>query len=178
MAKVPPFSELIAATTSTAVHLETRDAYTPDDPQFLDWKAGKPIPVPSDPDWYELIRAHVARGVRFRRAHVVAEPLADFTRFEYECTAGLNIAAGEEVRWLPRYGAIDVCVPLNDFWVLDNRVVRFGYFAGPSSRESATRTRRPAAGYQPRRSCHHHVLDLAGTLTDLGDRRPCGSFRR
>jgi hypothetical protein len=44
MAKVPPFSELIAATTTSAVHLEMRDAYTPDDPQFLDWLAGKPIP--------------------------------------------------------------------------------------------------------------------------------------
>src|SRR5260370_21787949 len=39
---VPPFSELIAATTRTAAHLETRDAYTPDDPAFLDSRAGKP----------------------------------------------------------------------------------------------------------------------------------------
>ena len=28
MATVPPFSELIAATTTSAVHLEMRDAYT------------------------------------------------------------------------------------------------------------------------------------------------------
>jgi len=32
---VPPFSELIAATTTSAVHLEMRDAYTPRDPRFM-----------------------------------------------------------------------------------------------------------------------------------------------
>ena len=41
MAKVPPFGELIAATTTSAVHLEMRDAYTPDDQRFLDWQAGE-----------------------------------------------------------------------------------------------------------------------------------------
>jgi hypothetical protein len=35
-------------------------------------------------------------------ARVVSEPLAPFIRYEYEITSGLNIAAGEEVRWLPR----------------------------------------------------------------------------
>jgi len=89
MATVPPFSELIAATTASAVHLEMRDAYTPDDQRFLDWRAGKPVPVPANPDWYELVRAHVARGIQFRRARVVSEPLADYIRFEYDITDGL-----------------------------------------------------------------------------------------
>lgn len=31
--------------TVSAVHLEMRDAYTPRDEGFLDWKAGKPVPV-------------------------------------------------------------------------------------------------------------------------------------
>ena len=38
---VPPFSELIAATASSAVHLEMRDAYTPDDQRFLGWRASR-----------------------------------------------------------------------------------------------------------------------------------------
>ena len=130
MAKVPPFSELIAATTRSAVHLETRDAYTPDDPRFVRWLAGKPVPVPGNPDWSDLVRTHTARGVRFRRARIVSEPLADYIRFEHALTSEVNISAGEDVRWLPRRLASDVCVPLNDFWVLDGRVVRFGYFAG------------------------------------------------
>lgn len=106
-----------------------RDAYTPDDPAFLDWLAGMPVAAPAGPDWYELVRAHTARGVRFRRARVVSEPLADYIRFEYESTA-LNIAAGEQVRWLVRRRGAGLLVPLNDYWVLDDRLVRFGYFAG------------------------------------------------
>jgi hypothetical protein len=130
MAKVPPFSELIAATTASAVHLEMRDAYTPSDQRFLDWLAGKPVQAPALPDWYELVCAHVSRGVAFRRARVVSEPLADFIRFEYDITDGLNIAAGEQVRWLPRRRASDLCLPGNDFWLFDDRLVRFGHFAG------------------------------------------------
>jgi hypothetical protein len=79
-----------------------------------------------------LLERNTARGVNFRRARVVSEPVADYTRFEYEFTA-LNIDAGEQVRWLPRNTAPDLLVPLADFWVLDARLVRFGYFAGDGS---------------------------------------------
>ncbi len=130
MAKVPPFSELIAATTASAVHLKMRDAYTPDDQRFLDWLAGKPLPEQANPEWFALVRTHAARRVRFRRARVVSEPIAPFIRFEYEITATVNVAAGEQVRWLPRRRASDLCLPGNDFWVFDNRLVLFGYFAG------------------------------------------------
>jgi hypothetical protein len=126
---VPPFSELIAATTRSAVHLETRDAYTPSDPAFLAWRAGRPVPAPAGQDWYDLVREHTARGVSFRRARVVSEPLAEYIRFEHESTVP-NIDAGEQVRWLPRQQAPGLLVPLCDFWVLDDRLVRFGHFAG------------------------------------------------
>jgi len=130
MAKVPPFSELIAATTRSAVHLETRDAYTPDDKRFVRWLAGHLVPIPANPAWSDLVRTNTARGVRFRRARIVSEPLADYIRFEHAITADVNVSAGEDVRWLPRRHVTDICVPLNDFWVLDGRLVRFGYFAG------------------------------------------------
>ena len=130
MAKVPPFSELIATATTSAVHLEMRDAYTPSDPQFQDWRAGRPVPVPALPDWHDLVRFHTARGVKFRRARIVSEPLSDYIKFEHFITATNNVAAGEEVRWLSRRQAQALCVPVNDYWVLDGRVVRFGYFAG------------------------------------------------
>ncbi len=42
----------------------------------------------------------------------------------------MNIAAGEQVRWLPRRRASDLALPGNDFWVFDDRLVRFGHFAG------------------------------------------------
>ena len=129
MGTVPPFSELIAATRRSAAHLETRDGYTPDDPAFAGWRAGKPAAAPAGAAWYDLVREHTARGVEFRRARIVSEPLADYIRFEYESTA-FNVAAGELVRWLPRHTAPGLLVPLADFWLFDDRLVRFGFFAG------------------------------------------------
>jgi hypothetical protein len=76
------------------------------------------------------VRAHAARRVRFRRVRVVSEPLAPFIRFEYEVTAAVSVAAGEQVRWLPRRRGLDLCLPLNDYWVFDDRLVRFHYFSG------------------------------------------------
>ena len=128
MGTVPPFSELIAATRRSAAHLETRDGYTPDDPAFAGWRAGKPAAAPAGAAWYDLVREHTARGVEFRRARIVSEPLADYIRFEYESTA-FNVAAGELVRWLPRHTAPGLLVPLADFWLFDDRLVRFGFFA-------------------------------------------------
>jgi hypothetical protein len=126
---VPPFSELIAATTRTAAHLETRDGYMPEDPAFLNWRAGKLVSAPAGAAWYDLVREHSARGVEFRRARIVSEPLAAYIRFEYESTP-FNVAAGEQIRWLPRHTAPGLLVPLADFWLFDDRLVRFGFFAG------------------------------------------------
>jgi hypothetical protein len=133
-AQVPPFGELIATTTTSAVHLEMRDVYTPSDPEYLAWRAGKPIDAVLDSgggDWWDnLVRNNVTRGVRFRRARIISEPVTDFIKFEYESTSVLNIPAGEQVRWLPRRRASDLCLPGNDFWVFDERLVRFSHFAG------------------------------------------------
>jgi hypothetical protein len=116
---------------TSAVHLEMRDEYTPDDPVFIDWQAGIAVePKERWREWYDLVLVTTARGIRVRRARIVSEPITDFVRYEYELTDGLNIAAGEEVRWLPRRQASDLALPGNDFWLFDSRVVRFGYFAG------------------------------------------------
>ena len=107
-APAPPFTDLIAATTASAVHLEMRDTYTPRDPDYLAWLDGTPImSVLGSPDhqwWSGLVRAHAQRGVVFRRARIASEPITDFIRYEYESTPILNIPAGEQVRWLPRRG--------------------------------------------------------------------------
>jgi hypothetical protein len=127
---VPPFRELITTATTSAIHLETRDVYTPSDPLYQDWLAGRPVPVPALPKWRDLVRFQTARGVRFRRARIVSEPLSDYIRYEHYITDASNVAAGEEIRWLPRRKAGGLLVPVNDFWVLDGRLVRLGYFAG------------------------------------------------
>lgn len=130
MARVPPFSELIATATTSAVHLETRDVYIPSDPLYKDWLAGRPIPEPALPEWRDLVRFHTARGVRFRRARIISEPVSDYVRYEHYITHASNISGGEDIRWLPRRRAGGLLVPANDFWVLDRKLVRFGYFAG------------------------------------------------
>jgi hypothetical protein len=111
-----------------------RDAYTPSDPEYIAWRSGKPVSAIRESEgrdwWYDVVRANVARGISFRRARIASEPLADYIRFEHEMTSVLNIPAGERVRWLPRRRASDLCLPGNDFWVFDDRLVRFSHFAG------------------------------------------------
>nr|WP_308436118.1 DUF6879 family protein [Streptomyces nitrosporeus] len=41
-----------------------------------------------------------------------------------------NIAAGEDVRWLPRRHAKDLAVPAVDFWVFDGELALFHHFSG------------------------------------------------
>lgn len=131
MTERPTFNELFSRCRRSAIHLEMRDTYTPDDPVYLEWKAGIEIdPVECFREWYDLIVETVRRGVEVRRVRVVSEPITDFIRHEYEVTPRMNIPAGERVRWLPRRQASDLVFPGNDFWVFDDRLVRFGYFAG------------------------------------------------
>jgi len=125
------FGELLGGCERSAVHLEMRDGFMPDDPAFTDWCAGRPIdPAERWRDWFDLVRATVARGVEIRRARIVSEPVSDYIRFEYAVTNGLNVAAGEQVRWLPRRRASDIALPGNDFWLFDDHLVQFNHFSG------------------------------------------------
>jgi hypothetical protein len=64
-----------------------------------------------------------------RRARIVSEPVTEYIRFEHAGTVN-NIAAGENVRWLPRRRASDIALPGNDFWVFDDRLVEWNHFTG------------------------------------------------
>jgi hypothetical protein len=61
---------------------------------------------------------------------IVSERAADYIRLEHAIISALNVAAGEEIRWLPRRNASALCLPGNDLWVFDDPLVRFGHFAG------------------------------------------------
>lgn len=56
--------------------------------------------------------------------------LSDYVRFEYEITDPHNVAAGEEVRWLPRRRASDLALPGNDFWLFDGTTLLINHFSG------------------------------------------------
>lgn len=79
--------------------------------------------------WRELVGSAVARGVSFRRLRVVPEPLTDYLRWEHHITGALNVAAGEDVRWLPRRLASGLLLPGNDMWLFDRRTVQFHHLA-------------------------------------------------
>lgn len=134
MATEPLAYNLLRSSQHSAVHLETRDIYMPDDPDWLDWKAGKRFdPAERWHDWFTLVADTADRGVVIRRARLVSEPVTDYIRFEYDVTAAHNIAAGEQVRWLPRHLAAGLTVPAADYWVIDGQVVLWNHFAGDGS---------------------------------------------
>jgi hypothetical protein len=130
----PASFELFRSAERSAVHLEMRDGYVLDDPDWLDWQAGNHFdPAERWRDFHNLIAATVARGVEVRRARIMSEPVTDYIKFEYDVTADHNIAAGEKVRWLPRQLTSGLTVPPNDFWVFDEKVVIWNHFAGDDS---------------------------------------------
>lgn len=131
MARTPTFEELFRDCQRTAVHLEMRDAYMKSDPAFIDWKAGQALDSAERwADWHTLVTGATSRGVEVRRARIVSTPVSEYIRFEYDVTGGLNIAAGEDVRWLSRRSSTDLALPGNDFWLFDSSLVLVNHFDG------------------------------------------------
>jgi hypothetical protein len=125
--------QLLRTCERSALHLEMRDAYMLDDPMLIAWQAGH-RDDPADRDswwrpWLDLMHKTTARGVDVRRARIVSEPVTDYIRFEYDITF-TNIAAGEQVRWLPRRRATDIALPGNDFWLFDDTTLLINHFSG------------------------------------------------
>ncbi|MFK0284602.1 DUF6879 family protein [Streptomyces sp. NPDC090499] len=132
---VPPFAELLAGCRASAVHLETRDVYgvVEEDEDFAAWRAGHRYVLDDRSTWWnsfhDVVSDAVGRGVVVRRARVVSEPVSEYIRYEHSCTPQ-NLAAGEDVRWLPRRLACDLLLPGADLWIFDGRLIRYGLFAG------------------------------------------------
>ncbi|MFD3946117.1 DUF6879 family protein [Streptomyces sp. NPDC058579] len=129
------FSDLIRSVRESAVHLEMRDGYGVDNEieGFSAWKQGHRL----NPDdraswwrpWLDLVQEVTAKGVLIRRARIVSEPVSDYIAFEHSGTF-TNVAAGEQIRWLPRRSASDLALPGNDFWLFDGKLVQFNIFDG------------------------------------------------
>ncbi|MFJ6612498.1 DUF6879 family protein [Streptomyces sp. NPDC091289] len=129
------FSDLIRSVRESAVHLEMRDGYGVENEieGFTAWKQGHRL-NPEDKGswwrpWLDLVQEVTAKGVVIRRARIVSEPVSDYIAFEHSGTF-TNVAAGEQIRWLPRRGASDLALPGNDFWLFDGRLVQFNIFDG------------------------------------------------
>ncbi|MEU3683790.1 DUF6879 family protein [Streptomyces sp. NPDC030592] len=147
---VPSFADLLDGARESAVHLEMRDSYgvASEADDFRQWlETGA---VDDDPDstywrpWTDLIRRTVARGVTVRRARIVSEPVSDYIRYEHAGTA-VNVAAGEQVRWLPRRQASDIALPGNDYWLIDSKLIRWNHFTGNGASAPGEISEDPAA---------------------------------
>lgn len=143
----PPAREALARARHSAVHLEMRDHYMLDDPGFAAWQQGLRLDL-ADRDswwgpWHDHVRDVTARGVVVRRARIVSEPVHDYIRYEHDLTPG-NIAAGEQVRWLPRRQASGIALPGNDFWLFDQELALFHYFTGTGQLADREHTGDPA----------------------------------
>jgi hypothetical protein len=128
-------AELFADATRSVTHLELRDTYGTGSPGYQLWQKGSSVEEISKLDsywlpWTQLIRENVARGVTFRRARVISEPVSDYIRYEHAVTPFSNLDGGEQVRWLPRPRARDIAVPGCDFWQFDDGLICWVYQSG------------------------------------------------
>ncbi|MGH4028337.1 DUF6879 family protein [Actinomycetota bacterium Odt1-20B] len=133
MVQEPTFEGLFRRAQRSAVHLEMRDGYMTSDSRYVSWaqdpRSVMPERDPHSRPWLTLMKEITGRGVQVRRARIFSEPMSDYLRFEHHLTPS-NVAAGEQVRWLPRRKASDLALPGNDFWLFDDDLVVFLHFTG------------------------------------------------
>ena len=115
--------------TRRAFHLEVQDSYhTPDEAgPFAAFLAGEPDDLAWHRPWLDLVQDVTGSGRAVSRVRVVTEPHVDYTRWGLSI-APHNIAAGEDIRWLPRDHDDAVDLPADDFWLLDDDRVMFTVF--------------------------------------------------
>ena len=125
------FEELLTSFEREAVHLEMRDAYgtAVELPHMAKWAAGKPDDLEWLQGWCNALREHVSAGRSIRRARIISEPLSEYQRWSYSIAHPM-VAAGEDIRWVPRRLVSSIALPGNDFYLFDDRLVVFLHYAG------------------------------------------------
>lgn len=135
------FNELLTEFKHSSVHLETRDAYGTEVelPHMAKWKRGEPDDFEWLQEWCTELAEHVAAGRTVRRVKIVSEPLSDYQRWVYDVFTPI-VAAGEDVRWLPRRRVSALRIPGNDYYLLDDERVVFLHYAGSGLNTAFTTT--------------------------------------
>lgn len=115
----------------TARRLEPRDRYNTATSaerrrRFL---AGEMTDYSFLDNWIGKVRAWNSLGKRMARVRVVTEPLSDDARYLLH-VARLNVAAGDEIRYLPRQRAqeLELGLPDQDYWIFDATIVTVIHF--------------------------------------------------
>jgi hypothetical protein len=125
------FADFVLGFQHTAFRLEQRDdryREPEEDEPFRRFLNGEPATVTGwNDEWEQMLRRRTADGQRMTRVRVVAEPHTGYTRFLLDL-AKVNVAAGEDIRYLSPGRARDVGLPQDDFWLIDSSrvaVLRF-----------------------------------------------------
>lgn len=111
----------------TAWRLETRRGYASDrkSERWARFLSGENIADDADNDWRANVREQTGQGKRFERVRLVDDPPTQGQRFLLASGLG-NVAAGEDIRNLPRATAEQLGLPDGDFWLFDSTtLVRF-----------------------------------------------------
>lgn len=116
------FDELFDNYQYTARRLEPRDRYNTglSTEPLQHYLAGELSDYSFMNRWTGKVGGWAAQGKRMARVRVVTEPLTDNARFSLHI-ARLNVAAGDEIRYLPRQRAqeLELGLPDEDYWIFD-----------------------------------------------------------
>jgi hypothetical protein len=123
------FNNLFRNFREAAFHMELKDSYhVPEESgPFTLFLEGKPDDYAWHEPWLNIVRAATHAGKRITRVRVVTVPHSDYARWALT-VAPLNIAAGEDIRWLPRHLADGIEFPVKDYWLFDDKRVVFTEF--------------------------------------------------
>jgi hypothetical protein len=115
--------------TRSAFRLELLDWYTSPgtERRLALWLAGKPDDAEIRAYWDQAVGDLRRAGKTIARVHVVAEPLTDYLRYEFNFYCG-SVAAGEDIRILRADAAAGLDLPNFDYWLFDDQRAAVMYF--------------------------------------------------
>ncbi|MET7991424.1 DUF6879 family protein [Amycolatopsis sp. NPDC005232] len=120
------FAALLRSVRRSSWRWECQGEYAVDLPEVERWRAGLPAEeTDDDRAWLAHLRRLRDDGIPFRRVRMFAEPLNDYLAWMRQAI-GPNVAAGEDVRWLPESAAYGL--PDYDFYLLDDERVAIFQF--------------------------------------------------
>lgn len=124
-------SAFLSSAKSRAFHLETRDEYKSEseDQAVQDFLAGKTTDPygPWFQSWERFVADLTGRGVTMQRVRIITVPHTRYIDYEHALSP-YNLAAGEDVRWLPRDQADPDDSLADDFWLVDDHAVSYSLF--------------------------------------------------
>jgi hypothetical protein len=149
----------------TAWRLETRKGYASDrrSPSWSRWLGGEDVAHDAPDPWRQNVAAQVATGKRFERVRLVDEPPTKGQQFLLARVPS-NIAAGEDIRMLPRMAAGRLALPEYDFWLFDSRLLVRFIFDQDDTTLGVEVTEDPSAvvaACQARDAAWHHAVPSA-----------------